>query len=253
MIINLRGGLGNQIIQISYAMQADKATVINTNATCLRKQLKDIDQVQYKDMPSVNYLFGGIRMALSLIKSRAEDITLLNVADGYFQYGNISNLFPKILKSHLVDQLIIDNNINIDIDIVMHIRGGDYLAENADKIYEVCGRGYFSIALERSLSILNKEKANIFIVTNDMDYCSDILKGVFDSCNHNINFYCKDEWRDFSLIYRAKIAIIPNSTFSLAARMLNDKGVTFAPKKWFTPASKLKAPIYDGATYLDYP
>jgi hypothetical protein len=251
MITNLRGGLGNQIIQISYAMQSNKKVVVNTNAICLRVQLKNIDQIYYRDLPSINYLFGGVRKLLSLIKSRAIDITLFNVSDGYFQYGDISNLFPKILKKHLVDQIVIDSNINPSIDIVMHIRGGDYLTGDANDVYEVCGHGYYSVALKKSLSILNKKKANIFIVTNDIVYCNDILKDVLYSCSHNIIFYCEDEWKDFSLIYRSKIAIIPNSTFSLSARMLNDKGVTFAPKKWFSSESKLIAPFHNRIKYLD--
>ena len=250
-MINLRGGLGNQIIQISYAMQSGGMVVVNTNATLLRAQLKDVDQVQYRDKPLINYLFGGIRKLLSLIKSRAVDVTLFNVSDGYFQYGDISNLLPKKLKKHLIDQIIIDSDIDSDIDIVMHIRGGDYLVGNANNIYETCGRRYFLTALNKSLTILNKEKVNIFIVTNDKDYCSSILADIFDSYNHNIHFYYKDEWSDFSLIYRSKIAIISNSTFSLTARMLNSKGITFAPKKWFKSESKLTAPFYNRITYLD--
>ena len=250
-MINLRGGLGNQIIQISYAMQSGGMVVVNTNATRLRAQLKGFDQVQYRDKPLINYLFGGIRKLLSLIKSRAVDVTLFDVSDGYFQYGDISNLLPKALKSHLIDQIVIDSDIDSDIDIVMHVRGGDYLVGNANNLYEVCGRGYFLTALKSSLSILNKEKVNIFIVTNDMDYCTDIFKGVLDSYNHDVNFYHKDEWSDFSLIYRSKIAIISNSTFSLTARMLNEKGMTFAPKKWFNPKSELIAPFCNRITYLD--
>ena len=80
-MINLRGGLGNQIIQISYAMQSGGMVVVNTNATRLRAQLKGVDQVQYRNKPLINYLFGGIRKLLSLIKSRAVDITLCKVVE----------------------------------------------------------------------------------------------------------------------------------------------------------------------------
>ena len=250
-MINIRGGLGNQIIQIAHAMRVSKVTIVNTNATHLRAQLKGIDNVQYKNKPLVNYLFGGARKLLSLVKFRAVDITLFNVSDGYFQYGDISDLFPKILKKHLVDQIVVDPNIDSSIDIVMHIRGGDYFIGDSNNVYEICGYKYYSEALKKSLSILNKKKVNIFIVTNDFNYCATVLKDLLDSCNHNVNFYYKDEWRDFSLIYRSKIAIIPNSTFSLTARMLNDKGVTFAPKKWFSLESNLTAPFHNRIKYLD--
>ena len=73
--------MGNQIIQISFAMRTSGVAAVNTNATRLRKQLKEIDRVRYKNTLFINYLFGGIRKLLSLIKSRAVDITLCKVVE----------------------------------------------------------------------------------------------------------------------------------------------------------------------------
>lgn len=252
MLINLRGGLGNQIIQIAYVLNKGTRILVNTNAVNLRKQVNSIEGIEYINSKILNYSFGVIRKVISFFTSKMTDLDIFGIKDGYFQYGDITELIPKQLEEHLTKQIIMDPELPNKIDIAIHIRGGDYFTlRSATKVYERCDENYYNIALAEALKKLGTKCANIFIATNDKDYAKQLLNNVVDLRQHNVVYYYQSEWKDFSLIYRASIAIIPNSTFSMTARMLNHTGITFAPAKWFTKQSKLIAPYSQHFIYLD--
>jgi len=250
MIINIRGGLGNQIIQIGHVLKKSKFFHININAVNLRDQVKDIENINYINNRFLNLLFGSLRKSYSFIKSRATDISCCKVYDGYFQYGDITNILQADFKEYLEKQIIIDENIKNEIDIVLHVRGGDYFSNTAKNIYEVCDKNYYKNSLNIAFDKINKDKCHILIVTNDRKYSNTLLNNIISN-NHNVMNYYESEWKDFSIISRAKIAIIPNSTFSMVARMLleDDDKITIAPKKWFTKESKLLAPYNKNFIY----
>ena len=251
MILNLRGRLGNQIILIAYAMSQAKVPCINTNAVSLRKQLKDMPNVRFIDSLTINYFFGVLRKAASLIKGKPVDIKVGGFYDGYFQYGNITNIIPAGLIEHIKEKIVFDSNIE-NVDVVLHIRGADYFLSKSERIYEICDADYYMRGLNLALRLINKNMPDVFVVTNDGNYSSKIIERIKTVYHGRINFvvYSKNEWDDFSLIYRANIAIISNSTFSMAARLL-DKKTTIAPRQWFTKASKLNSPYANNFTYLD--
>jgi len=250
MILNLRGGLGNQIIQLSYLLNNTNNAFANTNAIKLRDQLKKLNNITYIDSRLLNYSLGTIRKIISLTFLKTTDIKLPGLRDGYFQYGDITNIIPIILNKHLSKQIYFDTQIDHNIDIVLHIRGGDYFTQSAQKVYEVCNESYYLNALLLAEKKIAKNTINVFIVTNDKKYASFLLKKILQNKTYNFQFYYKSEWQDFSLIYRATIAIIPNSTFSLTARMLCSEKKTYVPKKWFTERSGLIAPYCSNFTYI---
>lgn len=251
MTLTLRGGLGNQILQLAYMLQKDRPPTINTNAVQLRNQLANFEDVRYYDSLLVNYCFGGMRKLVSMFHGKATDIVIAGYYDGYFQYGDISRIISENLAEHLVSQIHCDTTLENEIDVVVHIRGGDYFTESAKNIYAVCGASYYLNALEQCRKILDKEKIGIYIVTNDREHARSLLTPLWNDEGLDFIEYEGDEWRDFSLIYRARIAIIPNSTFSMTARMLRMEGMTFAPKQWFLESSGLRAPYSSQFTYLD--
>lgn len=251
MMLTLRGGLGNQIIQIAYMLRQSSSPVINTYAVRLRSQLKDLSDIRYTHNAAVHYLFGLIRKGVSFVRGRATDIRIGGVHDGYFQYGDITELIPESLASHLTGQIMIDPMIGDKIDIAVHIRGGDYFTQSASNIYATCTADYYVRALELCRKRLGKETLNVYIVTNDREYAKSLLAPLEMNSGFRFIEYQGDEWGDFSLIYRADAAIIPNSTFSMTARMLRADGMTFAPKQWFLESSRLTAPYSCQFTYLD--
>jgi hypothetical protein len=249
--INLRGGLGNQIIQLSYVINSGKNPVANINAVNLRRQLQYFKGVEYVNSKIMNLLMGSARKLSFFLTSSNIDLSCFGFNDGYFQFGDLTKIIPKKLEEHLLSQIVVDSNILSTIDIVLHVRGGDYFTASALKVYERCDESYYSIALNQALLKLNKHNATIFIVTNDKKYATILLHKLIDTEQHNVNYYYKSEWSDFSLIQRAEIAIIPNSTFSMTARMLNKNGITIAPKKWFTIQSKFTTPFCANFIYIE--
>jgi hypothetical protein len=245
MIINLRGGLGNQIIQLGFLLKQNSINKkANINAINLRQQLGSVKDTRFINSKFVNYLFGFIRKFISVLKNKPQDFACCGVCDGYFQFGDITDLLESNFKRHLESQIYTDNCIKEEIDIVIHIRGGDYFTESAEKVFEICDEIYYLNALEIAFNKINKAECNIFIVTNDKIYSEGILAKIFDKDKYSVYSYSESEWKDFSLISRARVAIIPNSTFSMMARMLleEENKLTIAPIKWFTKESKLTPP-----------
>lgn len=249
MKLNLRGGLGNQIFQIAFAMNKTENPQINMSAVQLREQLKDIPNIRYFNSIILNFFLGISRRLISSLLGKPCDICWMDLYDGYFQYGDITNIINPKLSQHLKRQIVYDEKVE-SIDIAIHIRGGDYLTEKSQQIYEICDVNYYIKSLEIAIGLLNKKSVNIYIVSNDEEYSNSIIKNLNYQKNTDIKKYSDDEWNDFSLLYRATIAIIPNSTFSMAARMLDAKQITIAPKKWFLSKSKLIMPLNKTFIYI---
>lgn len=252
MILTLRGGLGNQIIQIAYMLRQTPHPQINTYAVTLRPQLREIPGVRYCSVAVVHYLFGAIRKAVSLVRSRATDIRLGGIYDGYFQYGDMTDLIPDTMKHHLVSQIAADPSVEGDVDVVLHIRGGDYFSGAARDLYATCTADYYLEGLQRCRDTLAKDVITVYVVTNDQAYARELLAPLNEDGGVRLIVYSGDEWGDFSLLYRATAAVIPNSTFSMTARMLRDEGLTVAPHPWFLAQSSLTAPYDRHFTYVEF-
>ncbi len=252
MLINFRGGLGNQIIQLSYVMNKSISPVVNTSAVSLRDQLKSVPKIKYINSFVLNIFMGSLRKILFFIRRKEKDIELFSLADGYFQYGDLTKMIPSELKSHLQNQIDFDESVH-DVDIVLHVRGGDYLTPKAKKVYSNCSVDFYLKAVKYALNFIDKDVVKIYVVSNDDALANGIIKSVKEYTEDKdivVNKYYKSEWSDFSLIYRAEICIIPNSTFSMSARLIKDGGVTIAPQEWFSAASKLLAPTSRNFIYL---
>lgn len=252
MILNMRGGLGNQIIQLSYALNKSRSLLVNINAVKIRPQL--VGLYGYKTLNSriLNYVGGGLRKIYSYAVGYNVDTAILGLNDGYFQYGDISNLIPQSLSNHLSEQLV---DTKQSCDAVLHIRGGDYLGEREKVVYEDLGLHYYHEAILAVSEYIGTSNLSLVVVTNDSKHCSNIIEKLkAELANSNIfvsfNFHIGTEWEDFSFICKAPIAVIPNSTFSLTARMINYSGLTIAPKRWFTSACGLSNPFVSRFRYL---
>ena len=175
MILNLRGGLGNQIIQIGYALKNYKHLNINTSAVELREQLINLKGARYINSKILSLIVGSIRKITSYLLDKPTDVCIFNICDGYFQYTDITNILPKSFQIQIKKQIYVDSSID-NIDIVIHIRGGDYLNEKEANIYEKCELNYYINALYKAREINRDIISKVYIVSNDKKYANYIVE-----------------------------------------------------------------------------
>jgi hypothetical protein len=242
IILNIKGGLGNQIFQIIAALNYCKINNINqlyintlnlNNYKVIRKMEIDLNLFEFsvkinliekknillsKRFIQIIKLFNNKFIKIinenSILK---RNNSFINILDGYFQTKqslfldnsllDFSLQFDKIYSSHLLPFLLI-LNIDFDNDYGLHIRGSDFL-------------GHKQLINNDPILILKKiEQQKIFVFTDDKLYALKLLKDL----NKKIIFisdYNLTDLQEFILISKFRNMIITNSTFSLTASMLN--------------------------------
>lgn len=240
--LNLRGGLGNQIIQIGTAQNKNKKFNINTAAYDLNPILCDynVDCFQSKILEKVGLVF---RYLISKFRGERSDFDAIGIMDGYFQAGIqsdiISTSFFKCLSSKLKHDIERANQY----DLVIHFRGGDYLDPVNKRIFELIDESYYKSALQELIKNVDIEGFKVQVITNDIQSAKDVFSGFFSD---DLQISSSSELEDFCTLIKAPYAIIPNSTFSLTARILALKFgydiETYFPMTWFTKSSKMLGP-----------
>ena len=256
VILNIKGGLGNQIFQIIAALNyckknSIKLLYINTpnlnNYKAIRKM--DIDLNLFNFFIKINYikkknilLSKRFIQILKLFNNKVikvinennisqSTISKINILDGYFQntecifldnsLKDFSSQFDKIYTSYLLPYLPI-LNIDFDNDFGLHIRGTDFL-------------GHKQLINNDPLLLLKKiNHKKIFIFTDDKPYAIKLLKDL----NNNFIFisdYNLTDLEEFIIISKFKNMIITNSTFSLTASIINlqDNKNIMCPSFWY--------------------
>ena len=243
--VDLIGGLGNQMFQISAAYNLAK----NNNDVPIFNFDKGITTLQgYTSSKYVSNIFSKFKQSNDIKSSYIykekkfsyDKIPYISEVrlQGYFQSEKyfienkedvcdkfISGLSVDIERCDKVNKFI--KEINSDLPLVsVHIRRGDYL--NYPLIHSECSLQYY----KESLNLL-KEKIGDFtpiFVSDDKKWCLENFK---DSIVSPFN----DEIEDFILMTKCNHNIIANSTFSWWSAYLNQNQnkIVIAPLKWFGP------------------
>lgn len=203
--IFIKGGLGNQLFQLSYIYNNYYARgvqiVINTSSlekySHVDKRIFELDQVVKELNINQEDTIEPLSEMVSKIYSKFFSETFTPFAlNGYFQDSFTFNLdLKKILSSILL------SNIEENDSALIHIRGGDF--RNAIQDYE--NRHDFFI-VEAKKYIYQNYFNNIFYTSDDHDFAKNVIE------RHNINASQIDiEFSDFS---KFKSVISMNSTFS---------------------------------------
>lgn len=136
---------------------------------------------------------------------------------GYFQspgtyaLENISSL-----KSHIID--IFDSLDGIDSTLVIHYRQGDFIKSGISK-----PDAYYMEKLKIMMDRKGVSLKSILVLSNSPDKANifvEKVKLIIDP-NINISYQVGDVIDDFGVLCKAKYLIGSNSTFSLAASLLN--------------------------------
>lgn len=269
-IVNLKGGLGNQLFQYFFSQSLKLSsenktikfceTIINQN----QQKLDDVFNIQLdwanqKDLSNVSFILKNYflrknipRVAKKLkIKNFFNNILIENESlfydlntlkkfkylDGYWQNQNYFFKFKEEIQSKLKfkNHLDIQNKLNIDKNlskIAIHIRRGDYLKKKNSNILWIPPKEYY-------INYINhfnlKFPKNIFIFfSDDIDWVKNNFKDI------NINKIFIDNTlhkglNDFQLMSQCDHFIISNSTFSWWAAYIskNKNKIIVCPNKWF--------------------
>lgn len=267
IIIQLKGGLGNQLFQ--YAAAAQLAANLNTSVAldisayeadneirsymlqyfniterfASKKEVAFYKKGNYivnhffKSLKPFNYKEKGLRYNTDLFTIKQNKVLL----NGYFQ----SELYFKEIRDSIVKMFQVKvpaeglnneaiNNIKNTNSVSLHIRRGDYVSNpTVNAVHTVCDMAYYAQALTYLKGSLNQ--AHIFIFSDDIPWAKQNLDTLGMPCTF-IDFNTPDNcYEDLRLMYSCKHNIIANSSFSWWGAWLNtnnDKTV-IAPKKWF--------------------
>ena len=256
--LRLAGGLGNQIFQYATALLIKKendSVYFYTRSLNAYKVGRNLELVNFFELPQNTYfnvsIFANVIFKFRLAKISSffgfNDLNFPQFLskkithhakghfylDGYFQdawsYQDIQPLLIQL--STALKKSKFNNQPYSQYDCIMHIRGGDFLANLDNSLNSV---DFYIDAIK----LLRRSHAvtHIYIVTDDLQYSKSMLSSI-KSKFKDINFYLDDEGKslfdDFMILLHAKSRVIGTSTFAWWASALDDKrSLTISPKSW---------------------
>lgn len=271
VIINLKGGLGNQLYQYAAARalanQNDTSIWLDTSSfnrasedvTPRKFELEHYALIRREDIrfcptePGLSKLYMPYTLALKMLKKVVPQYTetslnfdqeIFNrqssvVLDGYFQsFKYFQNLIDELRVDFQLLEPIKDNNKHVLRDICssesvcLHVRRGDYITlKSANEFHGICDLAYYFQAIKLLIAQISNPK--FFIFSDDILWC----KQNFNDINANfVDVNSIDEAHlDINLMKNCKHFIIANSTFSWWPAWLSsyEKKIVIAPKRWF--------------------
>lgn len=267
-IVNILGGLGNQMFQYAFAIALQNEypdAVVKLNKSCFHGYKLhngyELDKIFTIHLPSaglidliryaypwLNYNLWRLRRYLPIRKSMATDrdfrpscdLTLAaNKAyfDGYWQSPKYFEKYrDKIIEAFKMPKIIDEKNLNA-VNFInrsktafVHIRRGDYI--NHPILGGVCTDIYYSNAI--SILRRNYDYDHFVVFSNDIDWCRNNLKELFKDCEVLFVDWNKgiESFRDIQLMSYCKAGIVANSSFSWWGAWLADSEVILCPEKW---------------------
>lgn len=270
-IVNILGGLGNQMFVYAFYLALKKAHQNEEILLCRRSyngyplhngyELDKIFEVEapeaslvqlakvaypfvnYKSWQLVRHFFPSRKSMTSgttqIPFSYEEVLRSDNVYyDGYWQ--NEKNFLPIreiILMAYTFPKFQDERNISLSEKLKnsraasCHVRRGDYLK---DPVYGVCNSDYYSKAIIRLNETVNPEMYCIF--SDDIEWCKENLNCLLVEKEVFFVDWNKgqDSFRDMQLMSLCHYNIIANSSFSWWGAWLNnhEDKVVIAPDKW---------------------
>ena len=270
-IIFLQGGLGNQMFQYAFYLSRKKGNnnveyhtkIILTqnqhngfelnNLFNISNESNNFEYFKLKILLKGANLFSpnndnfnilGTRLIKDSIPSTYITNFKLNWTNYYYGYWQTEKYFLDIRQDIIKTFRFNLNNISQKTDEILqeikrtnsvsiHIRGGDYLTSEQNRIIygNICTKEYYSRAIE----IINSKIINpvFFVFTNEPALIPQYIKTHHPIIviNHNKNI---DSWQDMFLMSHCKHNIIANSSFSWWGAWLNENEgkIIISPSKF---------------------
>jgi len=268
IIINLKGGLGNQMFQYALgrhlSLRNNATLKLETEGLARANAVGDIyrpfslekfnivkDVATPEEVRTLKYPYGIVSKGLRFFKLRVlgQSNTVFNPAaltytgdiflDGYWQ----SPLYFDAIRETLLKELVLTagfsatgqeyaKHMQTSDSVSLHVRRGDYVkSPTVQKEFGICTKEYYRAAIEA----VSKRTINptYFVFSDDIAWVKEHLP-----IGDNVVFVSGTELTDaeeLALMSQCKHNIIANSTFSWWGAWLNqnpDKLVV-APTPWF--------------------
>ena len=238
--IELQGGLGNQLFQLAFL-----------DYIC---QTNDSQPFLYQDTritthSNVNYLDRICSEWKHLYKQLPID-HIIEERNPYIVKSGLNTKFIgyfqnyKFILSSFISKLNFNTNIlskypNIQNNIFIHIRGGDYLHPDHSWLHNTTTDTYY----QNAISLFPNAKFVVF--TNDIQYVK--------SKPFLNNYPIIEENEIDSLFLMSKCAggICANSTFSWWGAYLNRNRQLILPSKWFNDSSDTSGYYFESCTIVE--
>lgn len=265
IIVDLYGGLGNQLFQYAFAKSLESIydVKIEFNTNFFYKNFKDqtIRKIGLTKF-GINFIEQRKNIIEKLITKEPISVLIPKINHKYFNEKNLNHYnFDKIelknknyftgywqnykyfdlIKKELKVDLSLDHNlINLDSKIIkeisnsnslcIHVRRTDYIGTP----YEIVDIEYYKKGYELISTKISSLKTYVF--SDDINWAMKNLSFIPNTtfCNYSMI-------NDFHLMTLCKYFIIPNSTFSWWAAYLSDfkNKIVFIPDKWHKTNQKL--------------
>jgi hypothetical protein len=267
VIVNLKGGLGNQLFQYAFGyylakincceLKIDISSYKNYELHSYSLPFFEVDEKLVTQRESDFFKGVGISFSERFIRKLFFSNYFINeetisfdkkyklikppvYIDGYWQSEMYFNeIESEIRKLYRFSSIPDETNqslleiIRAENSISLHIRRGDYInIESVNKTHGILSLDYYNLAVK---IISDKiENPKFYIFSDDIEWAKNNLK-----LNHYVYFVevniGKNDAEDLRLMSECKHHIIANSTFSWWGAWLNhsrDK-IVIAPNKWF--------------------
>lgn len=273
-IVNIIGGLGNQMLQYAYAvrlkaMHPDEIVLVDTShfrGYGIHNGY-EIDRIFGQKIPIAKwwqvmrvswYLpwYKPSRLLRRILPHRKTECIENSMrkydnlysewqGDGYFEgywhYSELQRPYMKEIREAFTFPDFKDE-YNLQIAKLMisteslsiHVRRGDYVL--ATNFMGICTPEYYQKAFYEAIK--HCPNPEIFIFSDDIDYCEQLFAEFKGKYNIHYISHNKglDSFRDMQLMTLAKINIVANSTFSWWGAWLNKREghLTICPSRWMT-------------------
>lgn len=254
-IIDIKGGLGNQLFQYAYGRNLElsgKKIIFNTSFfngdkakidTARNFKLNNFNiktKAQFLDKKRT--ISKIIKKILGKIGVKQEEYFqsekyFINIAEVIRQEFTLANEATDASKD------IISSIKNTEIPVSVHVRRGDYVKDaKTNQYHGSCPPDYYEKALARiaqELGTDESKKIKLFIFSDDIEWVEQNLSFPFET-----NFVSNPLIPDYEeLVIMSNCAhnIIANSSFSWWAAWLNNnpKKIVIAPEKWLNTKPKM--------------
>lgn len=269
-IVNIFGGLGNQMFQYALmkALEARFNETVLADVHCFKDyarhnglEIEKIFPIELKlaskeDVKQLAYYASSYQVHKVLkwlrIKKKSTVQEILSTPyhsdvfriqdtyyDGYWQDARYYESMRPLLLDVFKFRIPLDERngelcrmLNESDSVGIHIRRGDYLKKK--RYRGICDIAYYERSIEMARSRL--AHPHFYFFSNDIRWCKDYLvhlmqPGEFTFVDWNTG---KSSYVDMQLMSHCRMLIIANSSFSWWAAYLNTRAqMVIAPQKWF--------------------
>ena len=202
----------NYIFEVPYWMHFDNSRRLNIFTKLLARTSAGLRFGSYLPLIGINDRNFSLREYHSLKKK-------VLFLDGYFNqgwsYAELHKLFKQLKLKPI--ELTAEHRRICDDNVIIHIRGGDFLKI---KNLNICKVDYYKKSIEYALA---KGFKNFKVISEDQIYGQEIIKEI-NNCFTDLQvsiLKSSSIKNDFNIIRSSKLAILSNSTFSWWASFLS--------------------------------